>query len=47
MAQNRSRHVFQRSQCRADHADEAELQGDSDPMSRSKCLADRAPVAII
>jgi hypothetical protein len=47
MAQNRSRHIFQRSQCRAGHAEKSELQGGTDPVSRSESLADRAPVASI
>jgi hypothetical protein len=47
MAQDRGRHIFQRSQCRAGHADEAELQGGTDPVPRSECLADGTPVAII
>jgi hypothetical protein len=47
MAQNRSRHIFQRSQCRASQAEEAELQGGTDPVSRSESLADGAPVASV
>jgi len=43
--QNRSRHIFQRSQCRAGHAEEAELQRGADPLSRPESLADGAPVA--
>jgi hypothetical protein len=45
MAQNRSRYIFQRPQCRAGHAEEAQLQGGTDPVSQSKSLADGAPVA--
>src|ERR1700693_2382795 len=47
MVQNRRGQVFQRSQGCAGHPHEAELQGGTDPVSRSKCLADRAPVALI
>lgn len=47
MAQNRSRHVFKRSQRRTRHTDKAQLKGSTDPMSRSECLADCAPIAII
>src|SRR5450755_760651 len=47
MVQNRSRHIFQRSQCRASHAEEAELQGGADPLSRSESLPDSASVARI
>jgi hypothetical protein len=47
MAQNRTRHIFQGSQCRAGHAEESELQGRTDPVSRSESLADRAPVASV
>jgi hypothetical protein len=47
MVQNRSRHIFQRSQCRAGHAEEAELQGGADPLSRSESLPDGPPVASI
>jgi hypothetical protein len=47
MAQDGGRYIFQRSQCGAGHTDEAELQGGTDPVPRSECLADGAPVAII
>ena len=47
MAQNRRRHVVQRSQCLASHADEAKLQGGTDPVPRSECLANGTPVPII
>jgi hypothetical protein len=47
MPQDRGRYIFQRSQYRAGHAAEAELQGGTDPVPRSECLADCTPVAII
>src|SRR5277367_3353756 len=47
MVRNRGRHIFQRSQCRAGQAEEAELQGGTDPVSRSESLADGPPVASI
>src|ERR1700738_289709 len=39
MAQNRGRHIFERSQCRAGHAQEAELKGGTDPVPRSESPA--------
>jgi hypothetical protein len=33
MAQDRGRHILQRSQCGAGHAEESELQGGTDPVS--------------
>jgi hypothetical protein len=47
MAQDRGRYILQRSQCGAGHAEESELQGGTDPVTRSECLADRAPIASI
>jgi hypothetical protein len=47
MAQDRDRHVLQRSQCGASHAEETKLQGGADPVSRSESLSDGAPVASI
>jgi hypothetical protein len=46
IAQNHRRHVVPRSQCRAGHTDEAELQRGTDPVPRSECLANRPPVSI-
>src|SRR5260370_42275596 len=47
MAQNRGGPILPRSQIRAGQADEAELPGRADPMSRSKCPAGRGPVSIL
>jgi hypothetical protein len=47
MAKDRCRHIVHRSQCRAGHAEETELQRGADPLSRSESLTDRAPVACI
>ena len=47
MSQDGGRHILQRSQCGAGHAEESELQGGTDPVTRSECLADRAPIASI
>jgi hypothetical protein len=47
MTQDSCRHIVQRSQSRAGHADEAELQGSTDPVPRPECLSNGTPVAII
>jgi len=47
VAQDRRRHIVQRSQRRAGHAEEAKLQCDADPVPRPECLANGTLVAII